>query len=203
MSQQKFRRKAYVLGKEHTLKVIKYLNDNGWSKSSIVAKKCGLHIATASSYLEELNEIGLVDKREGWGKTGKVMEYRLKDPKIELSIDVSQVPKRTSDMEIVVNFYRRLFNSVLESTRVLIGFTPKGMDKIPPTVKFDETTKRDFIDSLRELIEYNENKIGLESTSKLIHRAGKELVNEYRSDIERMGLLDDIPKRYTEGLEVN
>ncbi len=202
MSEKEFKRKAYVLGKEHTLDVMKYLHSNGWAKSSTVAKHCGLHIATASKYLEELHEIGLVDSRVGKGRTRKVVEYRLKDPKIELSMDISKWPREVSDLEASIEFYRKLFNSLLERTRDFFGTTPGNMKKIPPFSEYDKSTRGDLISALRELMEHNEKRIGLDPTTKLINRACGEHVQEFNSDVKKLNLLDELPKKYTDTLEV-
>lgn len=78
----------FVLGKKHCLDVMISLYKNGWQTASEVAADLKIHIATAVKYLSELHELGLVDRQIKMGITREAYEYQLKNPKIEIEIDI-------------------------------------------------------------------------------------------------------------------
>ena len=78
----------FVLGKKHCLDVMICLYKNRWQTASQVARDLNIHIATAVKYLSELYELGLVDRQVKMGRTREAYEYQLKNPKIEIEIDI-------------------------------------------------------------------------------------------------------------------
>ncbi len=201
MYDEKFRRMAYVLGKEHTIEVLRYLYEHGWSKASDVAEEYDFHIATATKYLKELKEIGLAEERTGRGKTGDVQEYNLKDPQITLHLDLSDTSEKGGELRIKVEFYRELLNSLLTRSKGFYGTYPLGLDKVEEIDKIDIATKNELIDSIRKIIDFNEEKIGVPSTKRLVNRAGKKVVEDHKEWVESMRLLEELPSRYKDVLE--
>src|SRR3972149_4201207 len=63
MDQQTFRHAVLLLSGEHSLSILKALRDGRWRLSSEVAKDLGIHITTASKFLQRLAELGLVEQR--------------------------------------------------------------------------------------------------------------------------------------------
>ncbi len=201
MYDEKFRRMAYVLGKEHSIEVLRYLYEHGWSKASDVAAEYDFHIATATKYLKELTGIGLVEERTGRGKTGDVQEYNLKDPQVTLHLDLSDTSKRGGELRIKIEFYRKILNSLLTRSKGFYGTYPLGLDTVEEIKEIDIKTKNELIDSIRNIIDYNEEKIGVPSTKRLVNRAGKKVVEEHKEWVESMRLLDELPSTYKEILE--
>jgi predicted transcriptional regulator len=91
MTKEDIRKMLFVLGKEHCLDVIINLYKNGGQTASQIARDLNIHVATAVKYLSELHELGLVDRRVKWGKTREAFEYQLKNPKINIEFDISQL----------------------------------------------------------------------------------------------------------------
>ena len=91
MEKKDMRKMLFVLGKEHCLDVMINLYKNDWQTASQVARDLNVHIATAVKYLSELHELGLVDRRVKQGKTRESFEYQLKNPKIKIEFDISQL----------------------------------------------------------------------------------------------------------------
>ena len=95
MKKENMRKMLFVLGKEHCLDVMICVYKNGWQTASQVARDLNIHIATAVKYLSELYELGLVDRRIKKGKTREAFEYQLKNPKIKIEVDVSQLMSKS------------------------------------------------------------------------------------------------------------
>ena len=91
MKKEDMRRMLFVLGKEHCLDVMIYLYKNDWQTASQVARGLKIHIATAVKYLSELHELDFLDRRLKKGKTRESFEYQLKNPKINIELDISQL----------------------------------------------------------------------------------------------------------------
>jgi len=91
MKKENMRKMLFVLGKEHCLDVMICVYKNGWQTASQVARDLNIHIATAVKYLSELYELDLVDRRVKKGKTREAYEYQLKNPKIKIEFDISQL----------------------------------------------------------------------------------------------------------------
>ena len=194
MPEEEFQRRAYVLGKEHSLDILRYLFSEGWSKSSDLANDLGIHIATASSYLEELHEVDLLDMREVQGKTRQVKEYRISDPNISLNLDLREEKKRDDSS---VGFYSDLYDSVLNRTQTLYG-------RVPEEVKCDVSSiedKNKIIKKTTDLLDHNKSKIGKQPTLRLLSRAGKGVVKEHRDDTDIEKNLADFPNDYRQVLE--
>ncbi len=194
MPEEEFQRKAYVLGKEHSLDILRYLFSEGWSKSSDVAKELGIHIATASKYLEELHEVKILDMREAKGKTRRVKEYMIKNPEIDLNYDLREEKEKGDE---VLEFFSELYDSILYRTQTLYGMVPKEVKCDTSTMKENRT----IVENINKLLDYNENKIGIQPTLRLLGRAGKGIVRNYRDSLDLERLLADLPNRYRSVLE--
>ncbi len=201
MYDEEFRRKAYVLGKEHSIDILRYTYDKNWVKASDVAEYCGLHIATASKYLSELHDIGLLNKRIGQGKTREVKEYSLKGSKIEFSFDLSDKSGQGGILRIELEFYKDIFNSLMDRSKGLLGIYPSGLDKIGEIETVDNGVKEDILGSIMKVIKFNEERIGLASTKRLVKRASKKHVEEKKRWVKKYRLLNEFPDDYEEVLE--
>ncbi len=194
MKGEKFRRCSYVLGKDHSLDILESIHSCGWSKASDIAKELDLHVATASKYLAELEEIDVLESREAKGKTRQVIEYRIKDPKIELTYDISK--KRTHEGQLQ-GFYTDIYNSILDRTEKVYGLKPTD---IPDHEGKDPTDNETMKEALRQLCKYNEDKLGLFTTQRLICSACKPILDNDKRSLTSYELFQDLPVKYFEKL---
>ncbi len=194
MRKKQFGRYAYVLGKTHSLDILELIHSKGWSKASDIAQELDIHVATASSYLAELEEIKILEVRRVKGKTRMVLEYRLKDPKIVLNLDLSQVQTHSDKKDFVTDFYIDMYDSLLKLTEAIYG-------RMPPDLYKDTTNKDSMIESLRHLLKHNEERIGLISTQRLVNRAWKPMIDNYDKLLKEKDLFRDLPSRYFEVLK--
>lgn len=195
MEKEEFKRRAYILGKNHSLDILHLLQSRSWTKASDISKELELHTATCSSYLEELWEIDILERRESQGKTRKVVEYRVKDPFIRMVYDLSQDEGGEDDE---LEFYKELFESILKRAEQLYGMGELGMDDF---LEDKEENKEDLILAIRELLDYNEKRIGTKSTDQLIRRSGRRPVREHKELLRKEDLLDSLPSRFSDILK--
>lgn len=94
MKKEDIKKMLFVLGKVHCLDVMINLYKNDWQTASEVADDLKIHIATAVKYLSELHELGLVGRRVKRSKTREAYEYQLKNPKIIIELDISELKKQ-------------------------------------------------------------------------------------------------------------
>lgn len=202
MDAKKFQRKAYVLGKDHSLRILYHIHSQGWTKASDVAEELDIHTATASKYLEELEEVGILEMRKAKGETREVKEYRIENPMITLEYDLSEDGfKEVKDDE--VGFYQDLFRSIFERTKEVYG--PSVEDDFSGFQGDNGThlkgkEKRDLVELIDDLLEFNEKNIGVYSTNRLVRRAGMKVIPGYKDSLECEELLDYFPKKYTKML---
>ena len=192
MNEEQFQRSAYVLGKEHSMDILSTIQPMGWCKSSDVAKTLDLHIATVSKYLAEMEEIGVLESRTAMGKTRQVTEYRMKDPRLSLELDMSE--NRQGSIEDS-KFYTDIFNAILEGTVRLYGIKPSGMHSYEKSSTKDA---KELKDEIRRLVEYNENKLGVKSTQRLICSTCKPVLKGELWAKKGSELLKDLPLKYFE-----
>lgn len=202
MDAKKFQRKAYILGKEHSLSILKYLQTNGWDKASDVARELDIHTATATKYLQELEEIDILKMRKAKGETREVKEYRLLNPLIDLEYDLSEHENQGKKGE--AEFYRDLFQSILERTKEVYGSSVENeLPILQGDQHIEDMGKRDMIDLINELLNFNEENIGLYSTNRLVRRAGMKILPSYKNEIDFEKALDYFPNEYTKMLRRN
>ncbi len=85
------RKTFFVLGKEHSFDILKYLEENGKANATKTARDLNIHVATAVKYLNEFYELELVDRRTLRGRSREYFEYELKNPKISIDVDLSKL----------------------------------------------------------------------------------------------------------------
>ncbi|MGM0404659.1 MAG: hypothetical protein ACQEQM_00775 [Thermoplasmatota archaeon] len=162
----------------------------GWIKASDVANSLDLHIATCTKYLDELHEIDLLEMREGKGKTGKIKEYRLKDPRIELHFEIENTDLNDEDIE----FYKKLYESLTKRTEGVYGSI--SVDILDLDEIENISSIKVLIDSIRKLLEFNEKTIGLNPTRKLVKRSGSDVLDGYNQLQNIEPLLESLPPKY-------
>ncbi len=194
MKQEEFRRSSYVLGKDHSIDILNLVYLKGWSKASDIANELDLHIATVSKYLVELKEIQLLESREAEGKTRMVVEYRIRDPKIELKFDIS---KKYDDMGELQQFYSDVYKSILDRTEKIYGIVPADVEDHEKNSTYSYS---DMKENLRRLLGYNEEKLGLVTTQRLICSACKPIIDKRKGAPEGSELFKDLPIKYFEKL---
>lgn len=115
-------RKMAVLGGEQSIRILMVLSDNRWLTASEVAKRLGIHIATAVKYLAALHEAGIVGRKKRVCKTREAFEYNLTSPKIEVSIELDKVGKEREDISAEeVRFYFSLLHAILNKAKKVSG----------------------------------------------------------------------------------
>lgn len=184
MDEEKFKRISYVLGKEHSFDVLKFVYSNGWSKASDISDYLDVHVATASSYLKELCEIGILEQRRGMGMTREVLEYRVKDPRIEFSLDLS---RERNDMDGPDGYQRGImecYSTLLKKVKTVCGV-------VPDELKTDDT--ENIIKDLRVLLEYAETRLGLVPTQKLVSKVCDEI--SLTDDVFNQ-IIEKLPNKY-------
>jgi len=128
--------------------------------------------------------------REGEGKTGKVKEYRLKDPIIELNLKLENIKSNTENIGV----YKDLYKSLIKRTEGVYGSIPDDKHNLGKVEKIDN--KEDLIKSIRRLLEFNEKTMGLNSTRKLVKRS-KEDIFESQMDIKKIqSFFEGLPPKY-------
>lgn len=111
-----------ILGKEHAFEILTRVYERGPSTASMIAKDLNLHIATVVKHLTELYEIGLLERTVKVCKTRDAFEYKVKDPKIEISIDLERNKNKeyTSALE-ALKFYFSVLFLILNKARKVVG----------------------------------------------------------------------------------
>ncbi len=89
MELDEFNRSAKILGRKHVPSLLRELKKKGWSKASDLASYVGVTVATTVSYLEDLEDIGVLERRKAKGLTGEIWQYRLSSQHIELETDIN------------------------------------------------------------------------------------------------------------------
>ncbi|MFO7991781.1 MAG: hypothetical protein R6U61_05760 [Thermoplasmata archaeon] len=90
MELDEFNKSARILGRKHVPPLLSEVKKKGWSKASDLASYVGVTVATTVSYLEDLEDIGVLEKRRAKGLTGEIWQYRLRSDHIELETDVDR-----------------------------------------------------------------------------------------------------------------
>ncbi len=83
-----FNEAARILGRKYVPELLEELSDGEWVKASDLAAYVDISTATAVSYLKDLKEIGVLEKRKKKGMTGQIKEFRLSSPDISLETKV-------------------------------------------------------------------------------------------------------------------
>lgn len=111
MDQDTFRQAIGLLSGEHSLPILRALRDGDWHLSSQVARSIGIHITTASKFLQRFADLGLVDRRAHDSRT---YEYRLRSPRLRFDVDLSN---ETGPLREVIDFYVAYFQSLFDRIR--------------------------------------------------------------------------------------
>ena len=111
MKRAEFVEAARTLASDHCLSIVDCLRRRGWSIASEVAQELGIHISTATKDLSSLYDCGVVERRKSDRKTRPAYEYRLRDERISLELDLDE-PNGDSPAELQVYylcFIERIF----------------------------------------------------------------------------------------------
>ncbi len=144
--------------------------------------------------MAELNEIDVLDKREGKGKTRKVKEYRIKDPEIKLKYKFEKEEKEFKDPDL----YKQIYESILERTENVYGSLNE--DSLISTDESKEELNC-IIKNIRKILEYNEKTIGITPTKKLVKRSTEEVFKKSDYEEKENPILDVLPPKYFDLLE--
>lgn len=112
MDQQTFRQAIALLSGEHSISIVRALRDSSWHLSSEVARTLGIHITTASKFLQRFAELGLVERRAHDSRT---FEYRIRSPRLRFEVDLAD---DAGPIREVIDFYVAYFHSLFERIRM-------------------------------------------------------------------------------------
>jgi len=111
MNQTTFQQAISLLSGEHSMSILRNLRDGSWRLSSQVAHSLGIHITTASKFLQRFAELGLVERRAHDSRTS---EYRLRSPQLRLDVDLTD---DAGPLREGIDFYVAYFHSLFERIR--------------------------------------------------------------------------------------
>ena len=111
MDQTTFQQAISTLSGEHSLSILRVLRDGSWHLSSEVARSIGIHITTASKFLQRFAELGLVERRAHDSRT---FEYRLRSPRLRFEVNLAD---DAGPLREVIDFYVAYFHSLFERIR--------------------------------------------------------------------------------------
>ncbi len=105
-----FRQAATLLSGEYSLAILRELRDGGWHLSSEVARTLGIHVSTASRFLQRLGELGLVERQR---RDARTFEYRVRSTRLLLEVDLADesAPLREA-VDFYVAYFQRLFQEI-------------------------------------------------------------------------------------------
>ena len=113
MDPDTFREAATLLSGEYSLAILRELRDGGWRLSSEVASALGIHVSTASRFLQRLAELGLVERRRHDARTS---EYRVRSSRVQLEVDLAD---DSGPLREAVDFYVAYFQFLFQEIRHL------------------------------------------------------------------------------------
>lgn len=108
-----FRQAAVLLSGEYSLDILRQLRDGTWHLSSEVARDLGIHVSTASRFLQRLSELGLVERRR---RDARTSEYRVRSARLQLEVDLAD---DSGPLREAVDFYVAYFASLFRQIRSL------------------------------------------------------------------------------------
>jgi hypothetical protein len=111
MDQETFRQAVSLLSGEHSLPILHELRGGGWHLSSEIARSMGIHITTASKFLQRFAELGFVERRAHDSRT---YEYRLRSPRLRFEVDLAD---EAGPLREVIDFYVAYFHALFERIR--------------------------------------------------------------------------------------
>lgn len=111
MDQETFQQAISLLSGEHSLSILRALRDGGWHLSSQIARSIGIHITTASKFLQRFAELGLVERRPHDSRT---FEYRMRSPRLRFEVDLAD---ESGPLREVIDFYVAYFHSLFDRIR--------------------------------------------------------------------------------------
>lgn len=111
MDQTTFQQAISLLSGEHSMSILRNLRDGSWHLSSEVARSLGIHITTASKFLQRFAELGLVERHAHDSRT---FEYRLRSPHLRFDVDLAD---DAGPLREVIDFYVAYFHSLFERIR--------------------------------------------------------------------------------------
>lgn len=106
-----FQQAVSLLSGEHSLSILRSLRDGQWHLSSEIAKSLGIHITTASKFLQRFADLGLVERQAHDSRT---FEYRLRSPRLRFEVDLSD---DAGPLREVIDFYVAYFHSLFDRIR--------------------------------------------------------------------------------------
>ncbi len=83
-----FNHTARILGRKHVPAVLRKISHKETIKASDLASYVGITVATAVSYLNDLESIGILEKEHVQGETGEIWIYCIANKEITLTTEI-------------------------------------------------------------------------------------------------------------------
>ncbi len=108
-----FQQAATLFSGEHSLAILRELRDGEWHLSSGVARALGIHVSTASRFLQRLADLGLAERRRHDART---FEYRVRSSLLRIEVDLAD---DSAPLREAVDFYVAYFQALFQEIRRL------------------------------------------------------------------------------------
>ena len=108
-----FQQAATLLSGEHSLAILHELRDERWHLSSEVARSLGIHVSTASRFLQRLADLGLAERRL---RDTRTFEYRVRSSVLRIEVDLTD---DSAPLREAVDFYVAYFQALFQEIRRL------------------------------------------------------------------------------------
>ena len=92
MSVEHFKMRIDALSGEHSLEILYFLQERGWSIALDIARNLQIHPTTVKRYLSKMHKSGIISKRPKRCRTQTTFEYNLLSQKITLELDLRDNP---------------------------------------------------------------------------------------------------------------
>jgi transposase len=123
---------AMVLGRDMTGRILAALYMAPFQSASDVAKRFGIHIATAQKYLMEMRQCGLLESRWRKNTNRPTEEYWLAKKKFDIEIDLENMPRLSELEKKAANIFIR------QKYSELVAFdTNRNLEKITEILLLD------------------------------------------------------------------
>jgi DNA-binding Lrp family transcriptional regulator len=186
MTLERFKNSVSALSGEHSVDILLYLREKGWSIALDIAKGLGLHPTTVMAYLEKLHAARILSRRKKKTRTGKTHEYRLRSDKISLELDLGSEDSRRESVPPVISLISRIaqglerIGSPLDPDSIkderesrLISLILSGDESKAGSLIRKDTDL--LYSALRRVIEFSERSLGKAMTRSIIVSAFDEI----------------------------
>lgn len=186
MSLDVFKKRIEALSGEHSLEIIIFLRDRGWSIALDVAKVLHIHPTTVTRYLSKMCGAGILIKRAKRCRTGDTFEYKLSSQKIAVSLDLGNNKINSNNvcpaLDLISNIIDKLdkignpLNPEIfkgKSEEELVTLIISGKEQKAASLAKENSTLPFKV--LKGLLEFSEKSLGKTVTKDIVLSASRSL----------------------------